>query len=427
MPPLFRHAPRPGAEARGGGPGRGRPARPVVDDRGPGGGPRGRPDGIRPPPGRRGGRSAVGRRTRFSGREPPRNSGLRKWLTYAVVAFVLVTCALLLRRELMNSFMSDMQPTALRPLSRENFSRSPDAGSAPVNAAEPILVNIAYGTEKKKWLEPALRELSQDPGGPGHSHQPSRHGLDRGGECSPRRAQAGGATPPADPRLVAGQQRLPRRARDRVEGQARRRARFSPPRTSHSRPMVFVFWKPRYDAFVKAFGTVNFRTLGRGDEGTGRLGEDRPPAGVGPLQVRPHRPEHVQQRPPGSCADGLRIRRQATRADRRRHRRETVPGLAMGVRARDHPARQLSRPTAPALSWRRWCSAAPPSTTAWWLYENLAIDYMEAAIQRWGTEGEFYVVYPDPNALERAPVLHPRRPLERRPAAEKPPPTSSSS
>ena len=37
------------------------------------------------------------------------------------------------------------------------------------------------------------------------------------------------------------------------------------------------------------------------------------------------------------------------------------------------------------------------------VYENLAIDYMEAAIQRWGTEGEFYVAYPDPNVWNEHP------------------------
>ena len=37
------------------------------------------------------------------------------------------------------------------------------------------------------------------------------------------------------------------------------------------------------------------------------------------------------------------------------------------------------------------------------VYENLAIDYMEAAIERWGTEGEFYVAYPDPNVWNEHP------------------------
>ena len=37
------------------------------------------------------------------------------------------------------------------------------------------------------------------------------------------------------------------------------------------------------------------------------------------------------------------------------------------------------------------------------VYENLAIDYMAAAIQRWGTEGEFYVAYPDPNVWNEHP------------------------
>jgi ABC-type sulfate transport system substrate-binding protein len=37
------------------------------------------------------------------------------------------------------------------------------------------------------------------------------------------------------------------------------------------------------------------------------------------------------------------------------------------------------------------------------VYENLAIDYMEAAIQRWGRDGEFYVAYPDPNVWNEHP------------------------
>ena len=37
------------------------------------------------------------------------------------------------------------------------------------------------------------------------------------------------------------------------------------------------------------------------------------------------------------------------------------------------------------------------------VYENLATDYMQAAIQRWGTEGEFHVAYPNPNVWNEHP------------------------
>jgi hypothetical protein len=37
------------------------------------------------------------------------------------------------------------------------------------------------------------------------------------------------------------------------------------------------------------------------------------------------------------------------------------------------------------------------------VYENLVIEYMQTAIQRWGTEAEFYVVYPDHNVWNENP------------------------
>ena len=52
------------------------------------------------------------------------------------------------------------------------------------------------------------------------------------------------------------------------------------------------------------------------------------------------------------------------------------------------------------------------------VYENLAIDYMEAAIQALGNRRGILRRLPRPEHLERAPVLCPRRPLERRPAEE---------
>jgi len=37
------------------------------------------------------------------------------------------------------------------------------------------------------------------------------------------------------------------------------------------------------------------------------------------------------------------------------------------------------------------------------VYENLAIGYMQPAIQRWGAGGEFHMVYPDPNVWSEHP------------------------
>ena len=37
-------------------------------------------------------------------------------------------------------------------------------------------------------------------------------------------------------------------------------------------PMVFVMWKPRYDAFIKKYGTINFRNLAKAMQEPGGWG-----------------------------------------------------------------------------------------------------------------------------------------------------------
>ncbi len=86
---------------------------------------------------------------------------------YGLVGLVLVTCGLLLRREFMTSFMSGTQRTSFRPPWRGDFPPGQDTGSAPVPATEPIVLNIAYGTEKKKWLQTALEDYLKTPASQG--------------------------------------------------------------------------------------------------------------------------------------------------------------------------------------------------------------------------------------------------------------------
>ena len=212
------------------------------------------------------------------------------------------------------------------------------------------LVNIAYGTEKKKWLEAALEDFLQDPGGPGRSHQPSRAWARSRG----RTAILDGPKPAAPHQPIHVWSPASSVYRDvletRVEGQARRRQ--PDPRGR----------EPRADADglrdVEAASRGVREEISRRSTSAPLAEAMKEPGGWGKIAGQPEwglfKFGHTD---PSKSNSGLQTlvlmayeftgkQRGLTVSD---IAEPTVPGLAAVVRARGHPARRLAHATAPAL------------------------------------------------------------------------------
>ena len=156
--------------------------------------------------------------------------------------------------------------------------------------------------------------------------------------------------------------------------------------------MVFVMWDERYQAFVEEVRHASAsrpspQALAEKSGWEGIAGKPR----VGPLQVRSHPSEPVQQRADDARADGLRLPPQEPRPRSSRTSSTTgfqdwmpafergVTGLVEQHRQHDagHGAARARRPTTR-------CSSTRASS----------IDYLKNAEGRWG---ELRVVYPELN------------------------------
>jgi hypothetical protein len=270
-----------------------------------------------------------------------------------------------------------------------------------VPAVEPIVVNIAYGTEKKKWLESAVEDFLKTSSGQGVSINLYGMGSVEGANAvlaGPKPAEA-----PHQPINVWS----PASSiyRDVLETEWKNKHGGSPILAAQNlalTPMVFVMWKPRYDALVKKLGKVTFRTLGEAmnePEGWGKIG-GQPEWGL----------FKVGHTDPNKSNSGLQALVLMAYEFAGKQRGLTVKDIAERrfqdwlrsfERGITRHGSSLTHSTGTLME--EMVLRGPSQYDCLVVYENLAIDYMEAAIQRWGTEGEFYVAYPNPNAWNEHP------------------------
>ena len=199
--------------------------------------------------------------------EPPPARGARRWLTYGLLGLVLMTCGLFLRREIM-SLLSDRSgrvPGRPPAAAGADGDAAPDArGQTPApgpTADGPVVINIAYGTEKKKWLEAALKEFSET--AKGKQIKVNLYGM---GSVEGANAVLDGPTPTAPPHQpIHVWSPASSTYRDVLESEWRvKHPNSNPILTAQDlalTPMVFVMWKKRHDAFVKKFPKLNFHTV----------------------------------------------------------------------------------------------------------------------------------------------------------------------
>jgi Ca-activated chloride channel family protein len=164
-------------------------------------------------------------------------------------------------------------------------------------------------------------------------------------------------------------------------------------------PMVFVMWEGRHAAFIKKYGKVNFETVGRamrvpggwgaiaGEPGWGRFkfGHTHPNQSNSGLITLILLAYEVSKKERGLSTDDL------DRAGFSRWLREFERDVA-------RPGGSLTHSTGTLM--REMVLRGPSQYDCILIYENLVIDYLEAARDRWG---ELHVDYPDPNLWNEHP------------------------
>jgi hypothetical protein len=167
-------------------------------------------------------------------------------------------------------------------------------------------------------------------------------------------------------------------------------------------PMVFVMWKRRYEAFVKEYGTVNFRTVGRAmkePEGWGKIAQ-HPEWGLFKFgHTDPNKSNSGLQALVLMAYEFAGKERGLTVREIAEERfQDWLRSFERGV---TRHGSSLSHSTGTLME--EMVLRGPSQYDCLMVYENLAIDYMQAAVQRWGADGEFYVAYPDPNVWNEHP------------------------
>jgi serine/threonine-protein kinase len=322
----------------------------------------------------------------------------RRWLLAGVLAMLAVAAAIGLARP-----WSRSNPGGARPTAGDVPPASAGAGLAPQPPPSPNLapavptalpeINIAYGTEKQRWLEQATEDFRKTE--EGKQFKVNLHGMG-----SMEGAQA----------VMDGPGTLPIHVwspasgayRDLFELEWAVRHAGKPILKAENlalTPMVFVFWKERREAFLRRFARVDFETIGRA------MGE---PGGWGAIAGRPDwggfKFSHTH---PNLSNSGLLTLVLMDREHARAAGKGTSPGNPTGdllswlrdfERGVARPGGSLSHSTGTLM--REMVLRGPSQYDCLLVYENLAIDYLEAARDRFG---ELHVDYPDPNLWNEHP------------------------
>ncbi|MDR3636057.1 MAG: substrate-binding domain-containing protein [Isosphaeraceae bacterium] len=339
----------------------------------------------------------------------PRKRGwesARWWGAYAVLALICVGAALSIRRELLHEAQVDSHRLAAKPPRGGDFhdeaadTAGPDGAPPSVPPAKDVVeINIAYGTEKEKWLKDALREFEKtEPGRRSRVHLIGMGSLE-GAEAVLRGTEGAGQKP------IHVWSPASSVARDMLETSWLKHAKGSPILRAENlalTPMVFLMWKNRYDAFIKKYKQVDFKTLAQA------MGERDGWAAIA------QKPEwgyfKFGHTAPQLSNSGLLAIVLTAYENANKVRGLTVqdvtgpPFLSWLHRFETEVTPQgqkLNHSTGTLM--KEMVLRGPSQFDCLVVYENLAIEYMEPALEHWGEAGRLYVSYPDPNIWNEHP------------------------
>jgi hypothetical protein len=260
-----------------------------------------------------------------------------------------------------------------------------------------ININIAYGTEKRRWLEAALTEFGKTPDG-----QRIRVTLVPKGSVDGAQAVLNG--PGNMPIHVWSP--ASSAYRDTFERSWIEKHKTSPIAEAKDlalTPMVFVMWKARHEAFVKHYGAVTFRTVGQAM---------REPKGWEAIAQRSEwgsafKFSHTDPVRSNSGLLSLVLVAYDFAGKQRGLRRTDVEKHELRGQLVDFEtnvtARHGSLVDSTGHLMEDMVNRGPSEYDCLLVYENLAIDFMKLARDRWGESGELRVIYPDPNIWNENP------------------------
>ncbi|MDR3635899.1 MAG: substrate-binding domain-containing protein [Isosphaeraceae bacterium] len=280
------------------------------------------------------------------------------------------------------------------PAAASDGATTPGALAA-ASAPPPVEIHIAYGTEKQKWLEPAVEEFHKTP--EGRHVTIHLHGM---GSVEGARAVLEGSS--KNPIHVWSPASSAYRDVFEREWRVVHGPMSNPIQKAENlalTPMVFVLWKTRYEAFLKKYPKVGFRTIadamheaggwgaiaGKPEWGLFKFGHTHPNKSNSGLQTLALMAYEFSGKERGLTLSDI------TRPDFQTWLQEFEQGIA-------RPGGGLTHSTGTLM--REMVLRGPSQYDALMLYENLAIEYLDAARDRWG---ELQVVYPEPNLWNEHP------------------------
>jgi eukaryotic-like serine/threonine-protein kinase len=321
----------------------------------------------------------------------PRTESVRRVGRVGLAAIVLLAIVLAgIGRELWRK-PPGAAPAGPRILA--DASAAADRSPPPAPQPDPVEINVAYGTEKQRWLEAATEEFARSPAGQGIVVK--LHGM---GSIEGARAVLDGPGP------IPIQVWSPASIvyRDLFERQWRTKHDNDPILKAENlalTPMVFVMWRDRHEPFLKRFRAVTFRTV---DEAM------KQPGGWETIAKQPDwgRFKFGHAHPNQSNSGLLTLvlmayefakkERNLSHADVARPEfQEWLRDFEKGV---TRPGGALTSSTGTLM--REMVLRGPSQYDCVLIYENLAIDYLDAARDRWG---ELQVEYPEPNIWNEHP------------------------
>lgn len=246
---------------------------------------------------------------------------------------------------------------------------------------DPVTIGIAYGTEKKSWLEWAAEQFAK---------------TDDGAKIKVSLLPLGSLE--GAQKLLAGDTKIhvwspastlytETFAEDwkvRQGGEA-----FVRSEPLALTPMVFVMWKERHDAFIKRYGAVSFRTIGQAlAEPTGWAGI----AGKSEWGLFKFGHTHPNQSNSGLMTLVLMAHDYAGKSRGLSLTDILEPGFQKWLTGIETAVSGLSNSTGNQM--REMVLKGPASFDLLFAYESVAIDYLKSAEGRWG---ELEVTYPARN------------------------------
>ncbi len=288
-------------------------------------------------------------------------------------------------------------PPRTSPSSEEALEPPSDKQKSPAAAVpqpETVEINIAYGTEKRQWLEAATAEFRKT--APGSSIVVNLLGMG-----SMEGAQAVLDGPGSTPIHVWSP--ASSAYRDHFEREWRAKHADKSPINRNANlamtPMVFVMWEDRRKHFLKKYAKVNFQTLAQAMAEPGGWGTIAAQADWGRFKFG-----HTH---PGQSNSGLLalvlLAYDFSHKEYNLTRKDVGdPRTLAALEAFEHgvarPGGSLNHSTGDLM--QEMVLRGPSHFDCLLIYENLAIAYLNAARDRWG---ELQVDYPEPNIWNEHP------------------------